>query len=76
MYFDPLSAWLVALIADRIIIAGEKGNSGAAAEYHKKSIKQSNDIMNAQIRRIMGLATLSLHLRKGGFNTNIATAKR
>ena len=52
MYFDPLSAWLVALIADGIIISGEKGNSGAVAEYHKKSIKQSNDIMNAQIRRI------------------------
>ena len=47
MYFDPLSAWLVALIADGVIVAGEKGNSGAAAEYHKKSIKQNNDILNA-----------------------------
>lgn len=51
MIFDPLSAWLVALIADGITIAGEKGNSGAAAEYHKKSIKQHSDILNAQIRR-------------------------
>lgn len=52
MYFDPLSAWLVALIADGIIITNEKldGNS-AQAEYDRKRIKQQNEWLNADIRR-------------------------
>ena len=52
MYFDPLSAWLVSLIADGIIIAGEKSNSGACAEFNQKCIEDYNKYLNADIRRI------------------------
>ena len=52
MYFDPLSTWLVALIADGIIISGEKfGGNSAQAEYDRKRIKQQNEWLNADIRR-------------------------
>jgi len=52
MYFDPLSAWLVSLIADGLIIAGEKSNRGAGAEYNKKCIQDYNRSLNGDIRRI------------------------
>ena len=53
MYFDPLSAWLVALIADGTIIAGEKfGGRSAMAEYDKKRIKERNEWLNNDIRRL------------------------
>ena len=52
MYFDPLSGWLVALIADGIMIASEKSHSGSAEQYHQQNIKQRNRILNADIRRI------------------------
>lgn len=52
MYFDPLSAWLVALIANGIAIVDEKSKGGSIAEYHQKSIQQSNRMLNADIRRI------------------------
>jgi len=52
MYFDPLSAWLVALIADGIVIAGQKSTGGTAVEYHQKNIKQRNANLNGAIRRI------------------------
>ncbi len=52
MYFDPLSAWLVALISDGIIIAGEKfGGNSAKTEYDRKRIKQENEWLNDYIRR-------------------------
>ena len=52
MYFDPLSAWLVSLIADGIMIAGEKSNRGAGAEYNQKCIRDYNRFLNGDIRRI------------------------
>ena len=52
MYFDPLSAWLVSLIADGIIIAGEKSNRGAGAEYNQRCIQDYNRFLNGDIRRI------------------------
>lgn len=52
MYFDPLSTWLVVLIADGIILFNEKTKSKAAVEYSQKVVKQNNSILNAQIRRI------------------------
>lgn len=73
MYFDPLSAWLVTLIADGIIVAGEKSKGGTIAEYHQKSIQQSNNMLNADIRRIkekyglvlaeMAYEQIQLHIR-------------
>ena len=53
MYFDPLSTWLVVLISDGLIISGERsGGKVALSEYNQKVIKQSNGILNGQIRRI------------------------
>ena len=73
MYFDPLSAWLVALIADGIAIVDEKSKGGNIAEYHQKNIQQSNRMLNADIRRIkekyglilaeMAFEQIQLHIR-------------
>lgn len=73
MYFAPLSAWLVTLIADGIIVAGEKSKGGTIAEYHQKNIQQSNNMLNADIRRIkekyglilaeMAYEQIQLHIR-------------
>ena len=52
MYFDPLSAWLVSLIADGIMIAEEKSNRGAGAEYNQRCIQDYNRFLNGDIRRI------------------------
>ena len=52
MYFDPLSAWLVSLIADGIIIAGDKSNKGAGAAFNQKCIEDYNKYLNEDIRRI------------------------
>lgn len=51
MYFDPLSAWLVALIADGIVVAGERSRGGSASEYDQKRVKQANEMLNGDIRR-------------------------
>ena len=73
MYFDPLSAWLVSLIADGIIIADEKTRGGSASEYEEKRIQQGNAMLNGDIRRIkakygydlpeMALDQVKLHIR-------------
>lgn len=52
MYFDPLSAWLVALISNGIAIVDEKSKTGTIDEYHRKNIEQYNRFLNADIRRI------------------------
>ena len=53
MYFDPLSAWLVALIADGLVIAGEKCGSGSAqADWDRERIIQGNKWLNNDIRNI------------------------
>lgn len=49
MYFDPLTAWLVALISDGIIISGEHVSSSKMAQHRKEWAKMSNDIMNGSI---------------------------
>ena len=74
MYFDPLSTWLVVLIADGINIAGEKfGGNSAQAEYDRKRIKQGNEWLNGDIRRVknkygvtlpeMAYDQIQLHIR-------------
>ena len=73
MYFDPLSTWLVALIADGIVISGERGRSGSAAEYNQKRVKQANAMLNGDIRRVkekyglvlpeMAYEQIQLHIR-------------
>lgn len=51
MYFDPLSAWLVALIADGTVASGGRRN-GSTSEHHQKYIKLSNETLNQDIRRL------------------------
>lgn len=52
MYFEPISAWLVALIADGIILIDEKSRGPTVTEYNQKHVKQSNEILNNNIRRV------------------------
>lgn len=60
MYFDPLSAWLVTLIADGVIVAGERSRGGSASEYYQKRVKQANDMLNGDIRRVKNKYGLDL----------------
>lgn len=59
MYFDPLSAWLVSLVSNGIVVSGEKSLGGNTADYHQKRINQSNDMLNGDIRRIKNKYGLS-----------------
>ena len=53
MYFDPLSTWLVTLVADGIIVAGEKFDGGSSqAQYDQARIKQGNEWLNGDIKRV------------------------
>lgn len=53
MYFDPLTSWLVALIADGIVIAGEKSTRRESLEdADRKRAEQRNTLLNHDIRRV------------------------
>lgn len=52
MFFDPISTWLVSLIADGSIVSSENYSSRPDSEYTKERIKTINGEMNAQIRNI------------------------
>ena len=53
MYFDPLSTCLVTLITDGTIVAGEKfGGSSAQSQYDQERIKQGNQWLNGDIRKV------------------------
>ena len=52
MYFDPLTAWLVALLADGTVIAGNHTSSSKMNQYYKESAKRTNDMMNGSILSI------------------------
>ena len=53
MFFVPLTSWIVALIADGIIVSKEKfGGKRARAEYEEACIKHLNNSLNSDIRKI------------------------
>lgn len=53
MYFDPLSAWFVALMAGGVIASGEKfGGRSAQKTYDRERIEQGNRWLNGDIRRV------------------------
>lgn len=52
MYFDPLSAWLVTLIVNGILIADENSGGRKISEYKQDEIKRINNHLNADIRSI------------------------
>lgn len=49
MFFDPLTSWLVVLIADSISASSNHVSNAQMAEYYKKSAKRVNNIMNGSI---------------------------
>lgn len=61
MFFDPISSWLVVLIADGVVASWDKGRSGAAASgYEQKHVKQANAALNGDIRRVKNKYGLNL----------------
>lgn len=52
MYFDPVSSWLVALIADGIIVANDRIGNDRLSKFHQDCIKQANESLNRDIRNI------------------------
>lgn len=60
MYFDPLSAWLVALIADGIVVAGERSRGCPASEYDQNRVQQANQRLNSNIRQVKNKYGLDL----------------
>ena len=52
MFFDPISTWLVVLIADGMLIADEKCKSKSVAEIDRNRVKRCNEMLNGDIRRI------------------------
>lgn len=67
MYFDPLSTWLVVLIADGVNIANEKlGGNSLQGQYDLERVKQGNEWLNADIRRVK--SQYGLDLPESAFN--------
>lgn len=49
--FDPLTSWIVALLANAFAASGQSGNNVALTQSYSEKIKKSNDRLNAEIRR-------------------------
>ena len=52
LFFDPVSAFIVAAVADSIIIYSEKSKNGSSEEYVEKRIREGNLSLNGDIKRI------------------------
>ena len=52
MYFDPLTSWLVALIADGIVISSEHVSDSKMSEHYKENGRRINAGVNGDISRI------------------------
>ena len=50
MYFDPLSSWLVALIADGIMIASDKKGYSSPEKHRIRIAKEYNERLNRYLR--------------------------
>lgn len=53
MFFDPVSSWLVVLIADGIAVSG--GSGGKLDEYKRKLLRMTNESLNKEIRELKRL---------------------
>lgn len=49
MFFDPLTSWLVVLIADSISASSNHVSNAQMAEHYRNSAKRTNSIMNGSI---------------------------
>lgn len=52
MFFDPISAWLVALIADGVVAGANGVSINVQTKYEYERVKQLNESLNNDIRRI------------------------
>ena len=51
MYFDPLTSWIVALLADGFILSKEHISDAKVVQYYKGRVKESNNWLNSEIRQ-------------------------
>ena len=51
MYFDPLTTWIVALLANGTVLAGEHVSDAEVTQYYKNEVRKSNINLNNEIRR-------------------------
>ena len=65
MYFDPLTTWIVALLADGIILSGENVSDAEVAQYYKKQVKESNANLNAELRHRLANKNYSISFEMG-----------
>ncbi len=54
MYFDPLTTWIVTLLADGIILSGEHECRYETRLYYEKIAKETNVRLNGDLRRLLG----------------------
>lgn len=54
MYFEPLTTWMVVLIADGIIVSGEQLTDSKMYQYYKRNATEGNAFLNNEIRRRLG----------------------
>lgn len=54
MYFDPLTTWLVVLLADGIILGNEQGSDYKTRLYYEKKAEETNVLLNGDLRRLLG----------------------
>lgn len=52
MFFDPLTAWLVTLIGDGIVISSNHTSNSKMAQHYRECGKLTNDSMNTNILNI------------------------
>ena len=76
MFFDPLTAWLVTLIADGIIISGEHVSSSEMAQHYKDSAKRTNGIMNGSILSIRNKGYFSAESALRDIKTHVEWAQK
>ena len=50
MYFDPLTSWIVVLLANGVSLAGEHVSDAEVTQYYKNKVKESNHMLNSQLR--------------------------
>lgn len=51
MYFDPLTTWVVSLLANGTVLSGEYVSDAKVTQYYKNKVKESNANLNAELRR-------------------------
>ena len=53
MYFDPLTTWIVSLLANGSVLSGEYVSNAEVTRYYKNKVKESNIRLNSELRRLL-----------------------